>query len=175
MPGRTQPAQKSRNRDEAPEIAALRSRARKAPRRAAQARRCQARNQLRQPDPHLHHAALSAREGSPHESRTRRRPKSSRRRSRLLHSRLSALPPQRLQRRRRLCRLSRRIAPIAAAQTGKSLNFSLVLLRESQPGKWRRRLLVGAILLAALLIPLRYHQPLPFSSNLALDKIPSPA
>src|SRR3984885_13163427 len=94
MPERTQPAQEPRNRHESSALATLRARTRKATRRAQQTRRLQTRNQFRQPDPFLHHAALPTNQRPPDESRTRRRPKSSRRRPRPLHPRLPPLSPR---------------------------------------------------------------------------------
>src|SRR3984957_11738265 len=93
MPERTQPAQEPRNRYESSALPTLRTRTRKASRRPQQARRLQARNQLRQPNPVLHHAAVPADQRPPHQDRERRRPEGHGRRSRPLHSRVSALPP----------------------------------------------------------------------------------
>src|SRR5579863_2800445 len=94
MPERTQPAQEPRNRHESSALAALRTRTRKTPRRPEQTRRLQTRNQFRQPNPLLHHAAVPAHKRPSHQSRARRRPKSPGWRPRPLHPRLPPLPPR---------------------------------------------------------------------------------
>ena len=73
VPERAQPAQESRQRDEAAARQAVRARDGQEARRGSEDGRHQARDQLRQPDPQLRAGALSHDQGSSHQARDRRR------------------------------------------------------------------------------------------------------
>ncbi len=77
------------------EVAALRAGTREAAGGHAQARRLEARDQLRQPDPLLRDAALPAHQGPPHQGRAGRRAEGARWRYRLVYPRLPFVPPRR--------------------------------------------------------------------------------